>query len=248
MGTPTRFTHGVTTASREENLAMFGMPDPTKWHVFFDDFTEFTTDTSSAAKYTITTVEAGGSSATEAIGDGAGGLLVITNDAADNDSDFFQKIGESFLFAVGKRAIFKARFSVSDATAADWIMGLVITDTTPLAAAGDGATDGVFFQKDAGDTNIDFYVQKDTTTGQLTSTAVATTAAADAFMTIGFSYDGRRTIELFKDDVMFKAVDLTGTPTAYLPNTELTVTFGVQNGEAVAKVMTVDYVFAAIER
>lgn len=248
MGTPTRFTHGIATAAREATLGMFGMPDPTKWHVFFDDFNAFTTDTSAAAKYTITTVEAGGSSATEALGDAAGGVLVITNDAADNDSDFFQKIGESFLLAVGKRAVFKIGFSVSDATAADWIAGLMVTDTTPLAAAGDGATDGVFFQKDAGDTNIDFYVQKNATTGQLTSTAVGTTAAADTMMSVGFSYDGRRTIELFKDDVMIKAVNLGGTPTAYLPDTELTVTFGVQNGEAVAKVMTVDYVFAAVER
>jgi hypothetical protein len=34
----------------------------------------------------------------------------------------------------------------------------------------------------------------------------------------------------------------------YLPDTELTVSFGIQNGEAVAKTMTVDYIFAAKER
>jgi len=248
MGTPTRFTHGVTTAAREATLGMFGMPDPTLWHVFFDDFNGFVTDTTPAGKYTITTVEAGGSSATEAIGDAAGGVLVITNDAADNDSDFFQKIGESFLIAAGKKALFKIRFKVSDATLSDWIAGLVITDTTPLAAAGDGATDGIFFQKDSADTDIDFYVQKNATTGQLTNTAVASAAADDTYMTLGFYYNGKRSVELFKNDVMFKTVDLTTAPSTYLPDTELTVTFGIQNGEAVAKVMTIDYVFAAIER
>ena len=31
-------------------------------------------------------------------------------------------------------------------------------------------------------------------------------------------------------------------------NEELTVSFGIQNGAAAAKTMTVDYVFAAVER
>ena len=248
MGTPTRFTSGVTTAIKNNPLGMFGQPDPTQWYTFFDDFSSWVTDTSSVAKYTITTVEAGASSATEALADVATGALVITNDAADNDSDFFQKIGEDFLLASGKKTIFKARFKVSDATQSDWILGLMITDTTPLAASGDGATDGIFFQKDDGDTNIDFYVQKNTTTGQLTSTTVTTAAADDTYMTLGFYFDGTRYVHVYKDDGLVTIVDLTTTLSTYLPDTELTVTFGIQNGEAVSKVMTVDYIFAAIER
>ena len=36
--------------------------------------------------------------------------------------------------------------------------------------------------------------------------------------------------------------------TNYLPDTTTTVSFALQNGEAVAKTMTVDYLFTAKER
>lgn len=243
MGSPARFPFGLTTAAKGENLGRFGMPDPTKWHVFFDDFVRFV-----AADWTITTTEAGAGSATEALGDVAGGVLVVTNDSADNDNDFFNKVGESFLLASGKQTIFKARFKLSDATECDWVMGLQVTDTTPLAAGGDGVTDGVFFQKDDGTTNIDLYCQKDTTTGQTSKAACTTAAADDTFMSLGFVYDGKSTIRIYKDDSQVAALDLTATPTTYLPDTELTISFGVQNGAAAAKVMTIDYIFAAQER
>lgn len=243
MGSPARFPYGVTTAEKTQNLGMFGMPDPTKWHVFFDDFVRFV-----AADWAINTTEAGTGAATEALTDVAGGCLLITNDDADDDADHFQKVGESFLLAERKRTVFKARFKVSEATESDWLMGLAITDTSPVAAGGDGVTDGIFFQKDDGDLNIDFYVQKNATTGQLTSTAVTTAAASDTFMTIGFFYDGVKTVYLYKDDVCVKRVDLTSTPTDYLPDTELTVTFSFVNGSAGAKTMTLDYIFAAQER
>jgi hypothetical protein len=248
MSTPVRFPFGVSTAAKGTNLANFGLLDPTKWHVFFDDFTQWVTDTSSQARYTITTVELGAGSASEAIGDAAFGTLVLTNDAADNDSNFLQKIGESFLPAAGKELFFKVRFKISEATQVDWILGLLVTDTTPLAADGDGATDGIFFQKDDGDLNVDFYIQKDTTTGQLTTAAVTTAAADDTFMTLGFWFDGRRTMRVYKNDALVKVIDTTGTFSTYMPDTELTPSFGIQNGEAVAKIMTIDYIFAAIER
>ena len=248
MPTPVRFPFGVSTNDVTQPLGNFGLPDPTKWYVFFDDFNSWVTDTSAAGKYTITTVEAGGGSATETLADVAGGVLLLTNDDADNDSDFLQKIGESVLMVTGKKTFFKARFAVSDATQSDWIMGLQITDTTPLAAGGDGATDGVFFQKDDGDTNIDFYVMKNTTTGQSTSTAIATAAAAAAYMTVAFYFDGKRFIHAYVDDVQKARVDLTTTPADFIPDTEITVSFGIQNGEAVAKTMSIDYVFVAQER
>jgi hypothetical protein len=243
MAAPTRFTSGITQADRSDALGMFGMPDPTKYHVYFNDF-----DTYVAGDWTITTTEAGAGDATEALADVNGGVLLITNDAADDDCDWFNKKGESFLLAAGKRCFFKARFAVSDATQCDWVMGLQITDTTPYAAGGDGVTDGIFFQKDDGDTNVDFYVQKNTTTGQSVNTAVTTAAAADTFMTLAFAYDGKRYVELFKDDVLVSTVDLSTDVTTYLPDTELTISFGIQNGEAVAKTMSVDYIFAALER
>jgi hypothetical protein len=67
-------------------------------------------------------------------------------------------------------------------------------------------------------------------------------------MTLAFYFDGRQYVYLYKDDAQVARVDLTSTLTTYLPDTELTVSFGIQNGEAVAKTMSIDYIFAAQER
>lgn len=233
MSAPTRFPNGVTNARINEIFGKMGQLDPTTHHTYFNDF-----DTYVVGDWTITTTEAGGGDATEALLDGDGGLLLITNDAADNDADFFQKVGESFLFTAGKKAFFKARFKVSDATQSDFVMGLQVTDTTPLSV-----TDGVYFQKDDGDTQLDIYCRKDATTGSTSATNIFTVTTA--FMVVAFYYDGV--------DKLFYAVngDVLGhldASSSFLPDTELTISFGIQNGEAVAKTMTIDYIFAAMER
>jgi hypothetical protein len=239
MGSPARFPFGLSTAARGTNLGNYVASDPTKWHTYFNDFDHYV-----AGDWTITRV---GTTPTEALTDVDGGGLLLTLSAADNDSDFLQKKGESFLLAVRKRCIFKARFKISDVVESDFVMGLQVTDTTPLAAGGDGATDGLFFQKDDGAATVDFYCMKNTTTGQTSKTAVAT-VVTDTFITLGFEYDGKTKVNLFVDDFLTSTLDLTTTPTTYLPDTELTISFGIQNGEAVAKTMTVDYIFAAQER
>ena len=243
MGSPVRFPFGVTTADKVDPLAMYGHPDPTTWHTYFNDF-----DTFNTADWTITTVEAGAGSATEALTDADGGILLITNDAADNDSDFFQKVGESFLPTSGKRLLGKFRFKTSDATQSELYLGLMVTDTDPFSStAGDGVTDGIFFMKEDGSTDVGFYVQKDATTGQLTTSAIAT-LVSDTWTELAFAFDGKRYITLWKDGVQVANVDLTTTLATYLPDTELTVSYGLKNGEAVAKTLSIDYLFVAQER
>lgn len=206
--------------------------DKTDNHEYFNDFDRYV-----AAEWTITTTEAGAGDATEALANVDGGCLLLTNDAADNDCDFLQKIGESFKFEVGKRLYFEARFKVSDATQSDFIMGLQITDTSPLAV-----TDGIFFQKDDGDANLDFHVVKDSTATD--STAIAT-VANDTFMTVAFYYDGTGSkFDVLVNDVVVAQPVLTNVP----DDEELTISFGIQNGEAVAKTMTIDYVFVSKAR
>lgn|SRR5574343_609274 len=231
MTSPIRYPNGITTVPKSNPLGMFGMPDPTEWHVYFDDFDTFTT-----ADWTITTTEAGAGSATEALTDADGGVLLITNDAADNDADFFQKVGESFKFESGKKLFFKARFKVSDATQSDFVIGLQITDTTPLAV-----TDGVYFQKDDGDANLDFHVTKNSTS---TSASAIATVADDTYLTVAFYYNGVSAIEYYVNNVKLG----TSATTNLVDDEELTVSFGIQNGEAVAKTMSLDYLFVAKQR
>lgn len=234
MSSPARFAGGVTTVRATDPLGQYGLPDPTKWHVFFDDFDRY-----NAADWTITTTEAGAGSATEALTDADGGVLLVTNDAADNDADFFQKVGESFLLEAGKRAFFKARFKVSDATQSDFVVGLQVTDTTPLAVS-----DGIWFQKDDGDTNLDVYCGKSSGAGTASAAAIAT-VADDTYLTVAWYYDGKGSLAYYVDGAQKGTLDASAT---YLPDTELTISFGIQNGEAVAKTMSLDYIFAAKER
>lgn len=227
MSSPTRYVNGVTNVDRDNVMGMLKVPDPTQMHVYFDDFDVYT-----AADWTVTETGV----ATQALTDADGGVLLVTNAAADNDASFSQKVGESFLFESGKKLMFKARFKVSDATQSDFVIGLQITDTTPL-----DVTDGVFFQKDDGDANLDFHVEKDNTA---TSASAVATVSNDTYLTVGFYYDGDTEIKYYVDDVHKGTSVVTN-----LPDDEvLTVSFGIQNGEAVAKTMSVDYILVAKER
>lgn len=234
--TTTNFPNGVTNNTSQNALGSMKQLDPTALHTYFDDF-----DTYTAADWTITTTEAGAGSATEALTNVDGGVLLITNDDADNDADFFNKVGESFLMESGKKAYFKARFAVSDATQSDVVIGLQITDTTPLAVS-----DGIYFQKDDGDANLDFHVTKD---GTSTSEAAITTLADDTYITVGFYYNGVDAVDCFAstsstNPTFRKRLAVTNLP----DDEELTISFGLQNGEAAAKTMSVDYILAAKER
>jgi len=187
--------------------------------------------------WTITTAEDGTGSATEAMTSGAGGQFLITNAAGDNDHDFFNLKGESFLITGSKRAYFSARFKVSDATQSDFVMGLQITDTSPLAVS-----DGIFFIKDDGDTNLDFIVEKDSTS---TDTTAIHTMADDTFVTVAFFVDPDTALVHYS----VNNAEPVGVVNTNLPdNEELTVSFGIQNGAAAAKTMTIDYITVIVER
>ena len=129
----THFTSGVTNVLTGGTGEKLKQPDPIKYHVYHEDFDKYT-----ASDWVITTTEGGSGNASEALGSGDGGLLVVTNDDADNDSDEFQWAGgsggviESFKYEAAKGLYFKTRFKVSDATQSDFAVGLVITDTACL--------------------------------------------------------------------------------------------------------------------
>jgi len=224
----TRFPNGVTNVGEQSLFAAMGQLAATKFHTYFEDFDYYT-----AADWTVTETQAG---ATQALADGDGGLLLLTNTAADDDLVALQKVGESFRFEAGKKLFFEARFRVSDATQSDVVMGLQITDTTPL-----DVTDGVFFIKADGSTSVSLLVEKNNTA---TTTASVATLANNTFVSLGFYYDGVSQIQYFVNGVSAGASVTTNLP----DDEDMTVSFAIQNGEAVAKTMTVDYVFVAKER
>lgn len=240
MPNPTRFPAGLSTATKGSPLWNLPMPDPTKVIAYFNDFLTY-----NSGDFTVTAVGAGSvaASATE-----AGGAIVLTNAAADNDVQTVQTKAGGFTMSAGKKAWIAARLKVSDATQTDIVVGLTLqSDTDPSSSAdGDGVTDGFFFMKDDGDTNWDLYVQKDATTGQKTTSAIAT--ATTSYITLAAEFDGVQYVKYWVDGVHRGTVDLTSTPTTYIPDGALCVTIQCKNGEAVAKNLTVDYVLAAVER
>lgn len=231
MASPARFPSGVSTARATTPMGQFGMPDPTAWHVYFEDFNAYT-----AGDWVVTETQAG---ATQALTAGDGGLLLLTNSAADDDLNALQSAVGSFLMEAGKRAVFKARFKISDATQSDFVMGLQIIDTTPLAVS-----DGIWFQKDDGDAQLDVYCGKSSGAGTTSATNIAT-VADDTYLTVGWYYDGKASLAYYVNDVQRGTLDASST---YLPDATLALSFAVQNGEGVAKIMTVDFVMAAKER
>ena len=230
----THFPRGVTNVKTDTLAGAFPAPWKPATIEYFNDFLLYT-----AGDWTITTTEAGAGDATEAISSAAaaaGGWLVITNDAADNDNDYLQLQGESFRWSSTSPMWFGMRFKISDATQSDLVFGLQITDTAPL-----DVTDGLFYIKDDASTSLGFRAEKD---GTATSTTIAT-LEDDTFVTVGFFYnplDGL--FHHFVNDVEVA----TTVNTNAVDNEDLTVSFGIQNGEAVAKVLTIDWVWAAQNR
>lgn len=230
--TTTNHPDGVTNAQLNSVFAAMIAPDPTLFHTYFNDFNDYT-----AADWVVTETQAG---ATQALTAGDGGLMLFTNSAADDDLVSLQKTPAAFAFSATKRAWFSARLMVSDATQSDVQVGIVIVDTTPL-----DATDGIYFQKDDGSTSVDVYVRKNATTGSNKVSAITTMASATQ-IALQWYYDGAGRLYYGADGVQLGSMDASST---YLPDaTNLTVSITLQNGEAVAKTMTTDYVFAAFER
>lgn len=233
----TSLPKGLSTAARGTALFDYVLPDPTKTVVFWDDFINY-----DASHWVVTTTEAGTGSASEAIQNEVGGVLKLTNDDADDDNDFLQWASEEdadgvevFKITTSERAWFKARFKVSDATESDFVIGLQIIDTSPLAVS-----DGIFFQKDDGNTELDFHVEKDSTQTDATNIH---TMEDDTYVTVGFYYDKKKIHVYVNDGKVTDVVD------DNLPDDEeLTISFGIQNGEAAAKSMSVDYILAAQDR
>lgn len=203
--------------------------DPTKLATYFNDFTKPTDyDTND---WTITETGSG----TRAINNTFLGELLITNAAANDDLNSLQLQKETFKFISGKRMYFKVRIKISDATESDFLVGLVITDSTPLTN-----TDGVYFKKDDGDTNIDFRVNKDSTSSDADNIAAMTTS----YIEYAFVYDGDAGISYYIDNVLKGGFPITNMP----DDEDLTFTVLIKNGEAVAKTATIDYIYVAQER
>lgn len=214
---------------------------PTDWAIWQDDFQFYL-----ATDWVITETGSG----TRAVSQALGGQLVITNAAADNDVNSLQlrsvasgAVAEQWKFIAGKPLYFGVRFKISDATESDFVIGLHITATTPVASA---PTDGIYFRKDDGDRLIDLVGRKNSTGSEVAGVlGVSGYMTNDTWTVLEFYYDGvTSAIQAFQDGVGFGSIPLTNV----VDDEELAVSFAHQNGEGVAKLLTLDWIKVATLR
>lgn len=231
MGT-TNFPNGLTNNTAQNCLGAMPQEDPTLLHTYFNDFDNYI-----SGDWTVTAT----GSTTQALANGDGGIILITNSAGNNDLVALQKKGESFIFESGKEVFFKCRFKVSDATKSALVFGLQVTDTTPLAVS-----DGVYFSKAAASTALAFNAYKAST--GTTASAIAT-LADNTYITLAFYYDGVSYVNYYAGTDTLNPTFIGRIASTNVPTTQTTtVSFALSNGEAVAKTMSVDYILVSKDR
>lgn len=238
MGTSTftrtnNFPGGVTNVDAFKPFGDMPILDPSKVLQYFNDFHSY-----AAADWVVTEIGTG----SQATASELGGVLLITTGATSANAGYLQWAGgagaarENFKFQSGKRAWFKARVKLGVATSGAFVLGLQVTDTTPGAVS-----DGVFFTKAAG-TGV---LSANLYTGSAGAATVLTGTMVDATYTeLAFYYDGAKYIKFYQDDVEIGRILIANVP---LTQT-LTLSFGLSTGAAVARVLSLDYLFAAMER
>ena len=250
--TNTRIQYGITNVSDADPLADLPELDPTRVIKVFDDFT-YGQDATTSATITWGSVDDGGTG-TNAFQDAVGGVYNVVTAASDNDYHAMVTQQEMFKFTTGKRAWFKARVKLSEATTQEstWWVGVTDTTTTggmlanalgPLASY-DGA---LFFKTPETSMTLNFETSNAGT--QVTSSGIATTVT-DTWTTVAFYWDGQGKVYPFAavngSDTLtpFTAQELSATGLE-----EMHVVFGVKAGPtAAAETLQVDYILMAQER
>jgi len=246
----TNFIDGVTNASSTSGvMGTYLAPDPSRLHQWFDDFDHFLQ--ASNMDWLVTQVT--GTTATAAVVDEDGGVVVLTNDSTAAHGVYAQwqggasSVAETFTFSSSKALWMKARFKLSTATNIAMVLGLIVTDTTPQANA-----DGLYFIKADASTTLKFNA---TSSGTSATTSVNVGTLADnTYVEVGFAYlpngDGNTNNGAPAGLLYLNGAYVGKFSTfANFPTTELAVTFGVSNGAAGASTtMSTDYILVAKER
>lgn len=230
--TPTRFPKGSTNVTRDNPMNMLPCQDPSKAHVYFTDF-----DSLTIADFTVTKVGSG----TTALAAGDGGVLLATNTAGATDSIVLTKTPSNFNMSAGLQTWFRTSFQTSDATKSKLMFGLVNATATTFSP-----TDGFWFSKAAAGTAFALNYASTTATaqsvtGQAPSQTFALANATEVVLSI--YWDGVNTVWFYINDTVAGSIVVTSvTAVALAP------VLAIQNGEAVAKTLSIDYLMTAKER
>jgi hypothetical protein len=229
----TNMPNGISNQTAWDLFGTLGTLDRTKYFEYWDDFNYY-----NSSEWVISTTEAGSGDATEAIQAADTGILLLTNDDDDNDANVLEWHKTIITPVSGKKLWYEIELAVSDATDSDFMAGVTIAQATfPASIA---SVTGMYFGKDDGDANIDFYVSAD---GTATTATAITTCADDTYVQLGFFYDGNDEVKYYVN-----GTHVGTSATTNLPDDNMSLIFGIMNGEAAAKTLSVDYIWVIKER
>lgn len=231
----THFSSGVTNVSRDDQMGLLRQPDPSVYYNQLFDFFDYT-----AAQWIVTETQAG---ATQAVIDGAGGLLALTNTTGASDANQIQWCGAAAAAKLttymvsGKDLIMKARFKVSDATNTAVVIGAATVDTSLAASL---PTDGIYFYKASAATSLIASVRVSGTSSSITLGSMAD----DTYVVASLLYSA-------SDDKWTGWLDGSqkgsiSSPTN--PSNGLCTSIALLNASGAAHVLTVDYLNIMVQR
>lgn len=212
----------------------------TAYWEFFNDFLK--TSDYTAGDWTITN---GGSPTIAVDTDDYGGQLSIATGATDTNSSSHQDKIEVFKFTSGKAFEFETAFALDDVIDSIFMIGLAVTDTTPL-----DAVDRLVFMKADLAAALTFQATKD---GSTLSTVAVATLVNNTKVKVGFYYDGSTaaaagvgaapTVDVYLNDKRVGAVPLTN-----MPDQEICLTVYLATGKTGAVTAKIDYLRLVGER
>ena len=199
----------------------------------FEDGVTFPNDdtTGDPTEWECTITEAGAGDSTIVTTDLAGGALLITTAANENDGYQMQlgmAAGENIDLSAAYHLYLSVTFQLNDATQTDVLFGVCVTDTDCLGAV----TDGLYFRKVDASTALQFVAEKDS----VESAANAGTCADGVDIRAEYYFDGY-TVYYYINGVL--AGSLARSDASFPNNELLRLTVEFLTGEAVANTCTI---------
>lgn len=209
-------------------------PDYSPAYVYNEDFRQFI-----AAEWDVVTTSGSGN---VSIADAKDGILEMTTEASASDVCNIQpaNANETFKLASGKPVWFETRLKIDDVDQTAWVVGLFAGDNDdPTNSHGN---DCIFFTHPEGenDGKIDIVSDQD---GTSESVADIKTMSDGTWVRFGFYYDGSGTLTPYVDGVAQTAIS-----TTICTDEELMLTIGMEQEDATADTLSVDYVKIAQAR
>jgi hypothetical protein len=247
MANPDRFANGFTQDRDFQPLGLLGVPNPFYYQTFADDFNAY-----DSGLYTVT-ANANGAVAAAA---GAGGLVTLTTNSSTplaTDITAMQLVVASFVLSSTKKAAYFTRIKGADLLNPAFVLGLIQETTTPFTV-----TDGVYFSKASGSTDLVVTCMVGSASkGTATVSAFFTGVSSSTYVDLAIVYDGKTDLlvyagsglvgQVLNQDTATLGLVARITPTA-LPTASLSPVIALKSGTGSSKVITADFIYAAVER